>query len=75
MYPSKISREKRRISKVAVAEREAEVQELQCIGLDSKRDADSLVIETVIEGDKITAFRTKAVVDHLTFTSEAGTYL
>ena len=66
LYPAKISREKRRIGKGALGEREAEVQRLQCIGLDSKRDADSLVIETFTEGDKITAFKTKAVVDHLT---------
>jgi hypothetical protein len=73
LYPSKISREKRRISQDALGERETEILQLQGIGLDSKRDADSLVIETVTEGDKITAFKTKAVVDHLTFTSESGT--
>jgi len=74
LYPSKISREKRRISEGTLAEREVEILQLQCIGLDSKRDADSLVIETVTEGDKITAFKTKAVVDHLTFTCESGNY-
>jgi hypothetical protein len=48
--PSKISREKRRISTASLNERKTEVTGLRCIGLDSKRDADSLVIETFSEG-------------------------
>jgi hypothetical protein len=75
LYPSKISREKRRISAKSLSEREDEVTSLKCIGLDSKRDADSLVIEKFTEGDKTTAFRTKANVEHLTFTIESGTIL
>jgi hypothetical protein len=48
--PSKISREKRRISTASLTERQADVRGLKCIGLDSKRDAESLVIETFTEG-------------------------
>jgi hypothetical protein len=71
--PSKISREKRRISSASLSQRNEDLSNIMCIGLDSKRDAGSLVIETRTEGGKTTAFKTKATVDHLTFTTESGT--
>ena len=72
--PSKISREKRRISSASLSQRNEDLSNIRCIGLDSKRDAGSLVIETRTEGGKTTAFKTKATVDHLTFTTESGIY-
>jgi hypothetical protein len=72
--PSKISREKRRISSASLSQRNEDLTNIRCIGLDSKRDAGSLVIETRTEGGKTTAFKTKATVDHLTFTTESGIY-
>ena len=70
--PSKISREKRRIGVASVAEREDDILHLKCIGLDSKRDADVPVILQSQEGENVRIFKTKATVDHLTFTVESG---
>jgi hypothetical protein len=69
---NKIQREKRRMCAASVQEHSADLRELKYIGLDSKRDAKSLVIQEVLEGDVLTAFKTTAVVDHLTFTVESG---
>jgi hypothetical protein len=70
--PSKISREKRRIGASSLSERDSDVYKLKCIGMDSKRDANALVIETFQDEGTTTAFKTKATVDNLTFTSESG---
>lgn len=70
--PSKISREKRRIGTASVTEREEDICHLQCIGLDSKRDANVPVILQTQEGEDVRIFKTKATVDHLTFTVESG---
>jgi hypothetical protein len=70
--PSKIAREKRRIGMSSLGERRAGVFNVKCIGLDSKRDADSLVIQLHEEDGVTTAYKTKATVDHITFTVESG---
>jgi len=70
--PSKISREKRRIGIASIAEREEDTHRLHCIGLDSKRDANVPVILQSEEGEAVRIFKTKATVDHLTFTAESG---
>ena len=70
--PSKISREKRRIGAASVTEREEELLQLECIGLDSKRDANVPVILQVEEEGVVKVFKTKANVDHITFTAESG---
>jgi hypothetical protein len=72
--PSKISREKRRICAVSLTDREKDMIGLKCIGLDSKRDANALVIQEVQDGDNMKAYRTSATVDNLTFTAESGEY-
>jgi hypothetical protein len=70
--PSKIAREKRRIGIASLQERRPDVDKVKCIGMDSKRDADSLVIQLHEADGKTTAYKTKATVDHLTFTVESG---
>jgi hypothetical protein len=69
---NKIQREKRRMCAASVQEHSSDLRKLSCIGVDSKRDSNSLVIQEVVEGDVLTAFKTTAVVDHLTFTAESG---
>lgn len=71
--PSKISREKRRIGAASLAEREQDIFQLQCIGLDSKKDANVPVVLQEEVGEEVRVFKTKATVDHLTFTIESGT--
>jgi DNA integrity scanning protein DisA with diadenylate cyclase activity len=49
---SKISREKRRIGATSVIDREQDILKLQCIGLDSKKDAnvpEPVVIDTIVK--------------------------
>jgi hypothetical protein len=72
--PSKISREKRRISAASICERSPELTELKCIGLDSKRDANALVIQRVQEGEEIRAYKTSTTLDNLSFTVESGRF-
>jgi hypothetical protein len=71
--PSKISREKRRIGATSVIDREQDILKLQCIGLDSKKDANVPVLLQEQQGEDVRVFKTKASVDHLTFTVESGT--
>ena len=71
--PSKISREKKKIGAAAIVEREPDIYQLECIGLDSKRDSDVPVILKIQEGEEIRDFKTRATVEHLTFTVESGT--
>jgi hypothetical protein len=71
--PSKISREKRRVGAASITEREQDMLNLECIGLDSKRDTNVPVVLQGQDGDESRVFKTKASVDHLTFTVESGT--
>ena len=71
--PSKISREKKRIGATSIIEREEDILHLECIGLDSKRDTNVPVILQKQEEGVVKVFKTKATVDHITFTAESGT--
>jgi hypothetical protein len=44
MDPSKISREKRRVGASSITERVQDILKLECIGLDSKKDANVPVV-------------------------------
>jgi hypothetical protein len=69
--PSKISRERQRISSASLVE--PDLTNLRCLGLDSKRDSNALVIQEVQTDDGETrAYKTAATVDNLTFTVESG---
>jgi hypothetical protein len=70
--PSRNSREKWRIEATIVIDQEQDIMQLQCIGLDSKKDAYVPVLEEQ-PGEDVRVFKTKASVDHLTFTVESGT--
>jgi len=70
--PSKISREKKRIGATSIIEREEDILHLECIGLDSKRDTNVSVILQKQEEGVVKVFKTKATVDHITFTAESG---
>jgi hypothetical protein len=73
MDPSKISREKRRVGASSITERVQDILKLECIGLDSKKDANVPVVLQEQDADGETrVFKTKASVDHLTFTVESG---
>jgi hypothetical protein len=70
----KIQREKRRICVQTVIEREPDLKELTCIGLDGKKDNNVPLLETKISADGTqSVFKTTGSVHNLTFTVESGT--
>jgi len=70
---NKILREKKRICSQAVEERTSELKSLRCIGLDGKKDKNSLIIEEIKDdrGER-RVLKTKGTVDHYSFTVESG---
>jgi hypothetical protein len=71
----KIQREKQRMCADSVQQRNPDLQNLTCIGMDSKRDSKALMINTVGEGEDTKVFKTAGTVDNLTFTVESGNIL
>ena len=70
---NKIQREKRRISKGVLEERVPDVTGFKCIGMDSKRDSNALVLKEIETGDGENLYvKSTEEVDHLTFTIESG---
>ncbi len=69
----KIQREKQRMCVEKVQERSLDLQNLTCIGLDSKRDTNALLMNTITDGEEVRIFKTSGTVDNLTFTVESGT--
>ena len=70
----KIEREKTRVSCKHLKDREQGTLNLTCVGLDSKRDNNVPVLEEIIKDGKKKVFKSKATVDHLTFTAESGIF-
>jgi hypothetical protein len=70
----KVQREKQRMCAEKIAERSPDLQNLTCIGLDSKKDSRALLINTVGEGDDMRVFKSSGTVDNLTFTVESGQF-
>jgi hypothetical protein len=60
------------MSAASISERSPDLKDLKCLGLDSKRDTDALVIQQVQEGEEMRAYKTAATIDNLTFTVESG---
>ncbi len=50
----KIQREKQRMCVEKVQERSLDLQNLTCIGLDSKRDTNALLMNTITDGEEAT---------------------
>ncbi len=59
----------------SVQQRNPDLQNLTCIGIDSQRDNKALMIKTVGEGEDTKVFKTAGTVDNLTFTVESGNIL
>jgi hypothetical protein len=70
----KIQREKRRICAQTVNEREPDLMEMTCIGLDGKNDNNVPILKTRIndEDGSQSVFKTTGSVHNLTFTVESG---
>jgi hypothetical protein len=68
----KIQREKKRKCAESVKARCPDLQNLTCIGMDSRRDSKALIMKTVGEGDDEKIFRTTGTVENLSFTVESG---
>ena len=69
---NKIRREKARIGEKNIQERLKDLQAMEVIGTDGKKDKGSLTVEErLVNGQKIVS-RRKESVDHHTFTIESG---